>query len=969
MTAKHFIIIFFGIVLVGCSSSLVQVDMTLTKTPTITISPNETLIALQTLNANETQIALFTPTPIPPTTTPTQTPIVYPVFFQTSLPESTPISPDNAEHLRSLTSFERTGIDRVDFTDDGRWLILHSINKVSIYDGQTFELKREFTPGGYYYLIPGHNWVVVKNTVVWDLDADAQKYAFTSAVKAVSNDGTYGATEKEIVKLADGSLFASIKGTNPQFSPNNKEFAIVDAKNVVLYDLNNLAMPLAKIPYPSEAVEYFFSTDGTVLFTRVDTGSKGDFSRDVRLYAYDVPSGSFKQDYDASISRNMRRGTAYFYQHGNDLEPNGACYLYVSRIWPTLKLAGYEIPSKLKVCQEGYPLNDKYNQNYNPDAYQSGRFFNNVFAVGTYAGDGPTRTFRMDSWDMLSGKALLSLERSEPIIALGISKNSDRFAVYAKESGILEIVATDGTILHHFENLPDWHPAYVSLSPDNRMAALLFKDNVIVIDKNQTFQHIYRPADPSLYNMTGMNKLAYMEMRDARFMDNNKKMLLRSDSVLWLLDLTTDTVIKKQPIAGGGLSEFLMLPDGITGFIPSMEGGVDLYDFSKMKRIQGYEAPGKSMGSAALSPDGKWLALSGQANPIIYIFDVQTARVKKTFEILKFTNPTMSFSQDGKLLLVADAQGSRNLMQFWNLETGQMEKEIPISARASAIQFSPDGSFFVMATFEGRLMFWHLNDASPFLTLDHFMFSWQGARLRFLDQLHLQVDTQIYGIPELITLPPSLSYIPPANFKLYDDFSSPMLDSARWYLGSNTQFNVSTQNGALLLSNDGRVSKTASSTNLTTQKPGDQRSASTLDYFESRMMLIKNHTGDKGELEMRIPNSTGNGWFTKCDLRAAGEKSAVIVCWSASEQSAGKWSIDFSTEEIPATYNSWYSIRIEVDDQFKEIRYYVNGAPIGSYAPEMAADLATQKFYCWLGINAEPNTPLEGLVDGVYLTP
>ena len=51
------------------------------------------------------------------------------------------------------------------------------------------------------------------------------------------------------------------------------------------------------------------------------------------------------------------------------------------------------------------------------------------------------------------------------------------------------------------------------------------------------------------------------------------------------------------------------------------------------------------MGSAALSPDGKWLALSGQTNPIIYIFDVQTARVKQTFEILKFNNPAMVFSK------------------------------------------------------------------------------------------------------------------------------------------------------------------------------------------------------------------------------------------------------------------------------------------------------------------------------------
>ena len=62
----------------------------------------------------------------------------------------------------------------------------------------------------------------------------------------------------------------------------------------------------------------------------------------------------------------MRRDFAYFYLHGNDLERNGACYLYVSRIWPTLKLAGYEFSLKLKVCQEVYPLNDKYEQNYNP---------------------------------------------------------------------------------------------------------------------------------------------------------------------------------------------------------------------------------------------------------------------------------------------------------------------------------------------------------------------------------------------------------------------------------------------------------------------------------------------------------------------------------------------------------------------------------------------------------------------------
>ena len=233
------------------------------------------------------------PTPAS-TATATQPSLIYPAFFQTPLPESASITADNVKDLRSLTDFERTGIDRVDFTDDGRWIMLHSANGVSVYDGQTFALKRTF-PSGFYYPIPGRNWLVVENALVWDLDSDAQKYAFTSQVKAVSQNGAYLATENEIIKLADGSSVTPVKGTNPQFSPTGKEFAIVNAGNVALYALDNPASSLAQIPYPQDAVEYFFSADGTALFTRVDKGSRADFSRDVRLYVYDLPSGFFKQ--------------------------------------------------------------------------------------------------------------------------------------------------------------------------------------------------------------------------------------------------------------------------------------------------------------------------------------------------------------------------------------------------------------------------------------------------------------------------------------------------------------------------------------------------------------------------------------------------------------------------------------------------------------------------------------------------
>jgi hypothetical protein len=81
--------------------------------------------------------------------------------------------------------------------------------------------------------------------------------------------------------------------------------------------------------------------------------------------------------------------------------------------------------------------------------------------------------------------------------------------------------------------------------------------------------------------------------------------------------------------------------------------------------------------------------------------------------------------------------------------------------------------------------------------------------------------------------------------------------------------------------------------------------------------------------------------------------------------------MEYTTADVPISYNTWHTARIEIVPTTAELRFYLNGALIGNHTPSDAVALAavtdlSASLDLW---NGDANATSTRYVDDVRITP
>lgn len=295
------------------------------------------------------------------------------------------------------------------------------------------------------------------------------------------------------------------------------------------------------------------------------------------------------------------------------------------------------------------------------------------------------------------------------------------------------------------------HPLWI-FSSDLGRAALVQPDYVAILDVAGTGQ-----------SMQTLRLTDDRPWSDGAFLKDNQFLVIGQGS-LSLFDLSSSEELKKIDLYCCLDKRLYLLPDGERALVPTRTG-MDLYEVEKLKRIQGYDAPGNSSMVADVSLDGSLLALAGERNRSVFVFDVERAVVLHTLKVERFVAVNVKFLGSDQLILT-DELGDFNLLQFWDMETGQKAREIQLTDemfglpadehfRVTSIAAHPSGEFFVMAISSSKplLVFWEADADQPFAVMDaakYGVHSFYSATktdfMEFVDESRLLVIDSIWGI-------------------------------------------------------------------------------------------------------------------------------------------------------------------------------------------------------------------------------
>ena len=155
-------------------------------------------------------------------------------------------------------------------------------------------------------------------------------------------------------------------------------------------------------------------------------------------------------------------------------------------------------------------------------------------------------------------------------------------------------------------------------------------------------------------------------------------------------------------------------PDGKTLASADLTS-ISLWSVETGQRLRTLTSPDLEATYVAFSPDGKTLASNGRG---IHLWDVDTGNLLHTLlrkrlrvtQVIRFANSyQVVFSPDGKTLASTTIYPyDPDLLQLWDVETGELLHTLEHENFFTDVAFSPDGKMIASASGEGTLRFWNV---------------------------------------------------------------------------------------------------------------------------------------------------------------------------------------------------------------------------------------------------------------------
>ena len=171
----------------------------------------------------------------------------------------------------------------------------------------------------------------------------------------------------------------------------------------------------------------------------------------------------------------------------------------------------------------------------------------------------------------------------------------------------------------------------------------------------------------------------------------------------------------------GMVLEVAFSPDGSLLAAGDGTGQIRLWDISRGRQILSFQAHDDAVWAVSFSPDGKWLA-SGSADKTVRLWNVSSGAVLEHSgqERLDASHAgrilvghrsriqSLTFSPDGKWLA---SSGEDRTIRIWDLHTGELRNTLTAHRDLTqTVAFSPDGRFLASGSRDQTVRLWRVSE-------------------------------------------------------------------------------------------------------------------------------------------------------------------------------------------------------------------------------------------------------------------